>query len=159
MSPTLPTLCGTLLALMIGAGLGHYLSVREMVSNFPTGPALRVVPSEPAPKEEIVAPIQNEIAAVPAPVPQAGDAQREFFEGLLTEVRALRNENRNLIDQVAETNRDMMKMEFRLDTHSASFRPLPTSEDRDRGDISSTPDDNFPGVLPPRASPVYPLDE
>jgi hypothetical protein len=156
MSPTPPTICGIFLVLMTGAGLGHFLSVQELVSNFPAVPAMRVVPPEPAPKE-VTAPIRNELAV--APVPQAGDAQKEFFEGLLSEVRALRNENRNLIDQVAETNRDMMQMGFRLDTHSASFRPLPTSEDRDRGDISSTPDDDFPGVLPPRASPVYQLDE
>lgn len=156
MSPTPPMLCGTLLVLMVGAGLGHFVSVQETVANFPVGPAMRVLPPEPAPAKRS-APLHTDLAA--APVPQVGDAQKEFFEGLLTEVRALRNENRNLIDQVAETNRDMMKMEFRLDTHSASFRPLPTAEDRDRGDISSTPDDNFPGVLPPRASPVYPLDE
>ena len=161
MSPTPPMLCGTLLILMVGAGLGHFLSVQEIVSNFPAGPAQRIFPAESSPKapgkKDDNAPVADDLAFVP--VPQAGDAQREFFEGLLSEVRALRNENRNLIDQVAETNRDMMKMEFRLDTHSASFRPLPTAEDRDRGDISSMPDDDFPGVLPPRASAVYPLDE
>ena len=151
-------ICGTLLATMLGAGLSHFWSVQELVATFPSTPASVLEPGNPQgiskPKKAEL-PQRPELAA--AQMPQTIDAQREFFEGLVAEVRALRNENRNLIDQVAETNRDMMKMEFRLDTHSESFRPLPTSEER--SDISSTPDDDFPGVLPPRASPVYPLDE
>lgn len=158
MSPTPPMICGTLLATMMGAGLSHFWSVQEMVERFPISPATRLAPISP----------DGDIIEMPAftppphdlaKAPLAGDAQREFFEGLLAEVKALRNENRNLVDQVAETNRDMMKMEFRLDTHSESFRPLPTSEDRSRGDLSSTPGDDLPGVLPPRASPVFPLGE
>jgi len=63
---------------------------------------------------------------------------------------ALENQNRDLVDQIAETNRDMMKLEFRVDTHSESFRPLPTSEEH--GDTTF---DDGPGVLPPRADPVF----
>jgi hypothetical protein len=77
--------------------------------------------------------------------------QKEFFEALLAEVKNLRSENLNLVDQMAETNRDLMKLEFRVDTHSESFRPLPVSEER-----SDTSFDNGPGVLPPRAEPVFP---
>jgi hypothetical protein len=151
-------ICGTLLAAMLGAGMGHFWSVQELVSTFPSTPASVMEPGKPkgiSKPNKAELPQRPDLAATQ--MPQAIDAQREFFEGLVAEVRALRNENSNLIDQVAETNRDMMKMEFRLDTHSESFRPLPTSEER--GDVSSTPDDDFPGVLPPRASPVYPLDE
>jgi hypothetical protein len=159
-------ICGTLLAAMLGAGFCHFWSVQDIVSNFPTTPAVRSLPAylreSPTPQDPPAAVLPPDMAS--APTPQPGDSQKEFFEGLLAEVRALRNENRNLIDQVGETNRDMMKMQFRLDTHSASFRPLPTSEERDdtsnyRGDIPSGVDEDFPGVLPPRASPVYPLEE
>jgi hypothetical protein len=160
MSPTPPMICGTLLATMIGAGFSHFWSVQELVANFPTSPATRLVPHAPGSDTNQNLPdTPNRPDPAMSPVPANGDAQREFFEGLLAEVRALRNENRNLIDQVAETNRDMMKMEFRLDTHSESFRPLPAAEDRGRGDISSTPEDDFPGVLPPRAQPVFPMNE
>ncbi|MDE0835654.1 MAG: hypothetical protein OSA84_04805 [Akkermansiaceae bacterium] len=158
MTPTPLMICGTLLAAMIGAGGSHFWSVQELVAHFPTTPASLIVPhdsSGDAPSESPGIPTRPDLATTP--IPQTGDAQREFFEGMLAEVRALRNENRNMIDQVAETNRDMMKMEFRLDTYSESFRPLPTSEQRE--DISSTPDDDFPDVLPPRASPVFPLGE
>lgn len=156
MSTTPPLICGTLLVAMMAAGFGHFWSVREFVSRFPTAPATRLVPTE---TEEPTAP--NQVTASPlAEVSDTHDntARKEFFEELLSEVRALRNENRNLIDQVAETNRDMMKMEFRLDTHSDSFRPLPTSEERN--DTSSFGNDvDLPGVLPPRASPVYMLED
>jgi hypothetical protein len=56
---------------------------------------------------------------------------------------------------MAETNRDLMKLEFRVDTHSESFRPMVVSEER----IDTSFEDG-PGVLPPRAEPVFlPSDE
>jgi hypothetical protein len=162
MSTSPPRICGTLLVAMAAAGFGHYWSVREFVSRYPTAPASRIVPAisgEPAALEKMPASPLAESSG-----PGENNARREFFEELLAEVRALRNENKNLIDQVAETNRDMMKMEFRLDTHSESFRPLPTSEEREDtsnyiGDIPSGFDGDLPSVLPPRATPVSPLED
>lgn len=165
MSPNPPIICGTLIVGMMGAGLSHFWSVRDLASHFPTMPTARLLPAHPhespIPANPVLS-IRPAVAAVSTP--QKSDSQKEFFEGLLSEVRALRNENRNLVDQVAETNRDMMKMEFRLDTHSASFRPLPTSEERNdtsnyRRDNPIDVDNNSPGVLPPRATPVYPLEK
>ena len=43
-----------------------------------------------------------------------------------------------------------MKLEFRVDTHSESFRPLPVNEEQPFTQI-----DDDPGVLPPRAEPVF----
>ena len=65
-------------------------------------------------------------------------------------MESLQNQNRDLLNQVAETNRDMMNLNFRVDTFSDSFRPMPVSEDR--------PDTSFEdgqGLLPPRAEPVF----
>ena len=62
---------------------------------------------------------------------------------------SMETQNRDLLDQVAETNRDLMKLEFRVDTHSESFRPLPVSEDQPFSSL-----DEEIGVLPPRAEPV-----
>ena len=157
MSATPPLICGTMLVAMMAAGLGHYWSVNEFVSRYPTSPATRLLPPrnhDSGPRDHF----QDTTPLADISTPRENTARKEFFEELLAEVRALRNENKNLIDQVAETNRDMMKMEFRLDTHSESFRPLPTSEDR--GDTSSFgQEDDFSGVLPPRATPVSPLEE
>ena len=38
--------------------------------------------------------------------------------------------NESLRDQLAELNRDLMQLEFRVDTHSESFRPLPVNEEQ-----------------------------
>ena len=63
-------------------------------------------------------------------------------------MKQIKRENTTLRDQMAETNRDLMKLEFRVDTHSESFRPLPTTED----EVTLEPPliDEGPGVLPPR---------
>jgi hypothetical protein len=42
-----------------------------------------------------------------------------------------------------------MELNFRVNTHSEQFRPLPVSEER----IETSFEDE-PGVLPPRAEPV-----
>jgi hypothetical protein len=101
----------------------------QQVEAIPPAPALGLTPSQ----------------KTPTPDP----AQKNFYEALLKKMETLQNENRDLVDQMAETNRDMMKLEFRVDTHSESFRPLPTSEAQ-----SDTSFDDGPGVLPPIALPV-----
>ncbi len=164
MNPTPPLLCGTLLAAMLAAGVSHFWSVENFIAHYPISPAIRLVPVD-APfksgrQSEKFATV-NPLAQVKdsgnkSPDPESG-AGKEFFENLVQELRNLRNENRALTDQIAETNRDIMKMQFQIDTHSESFRPLPTSEQRD--DRSWIPDDDTPSVLPPKASPVYPIDE
>lgn len=158
MNLTPPLLCGTLLAAMMAAGVSHFWTVREVISRYPSAPAVRIDPSPPgekapSPKEVIIpAPMQ------PRSIPLArnSEEEREFYAALLSEMKALRNENKNLIDQIGETNRDMMKMEFRMDTYSESFRPLPVQERFDDTTFGSEPE--FPGVLPPKATPVYPLE-
>lgn len=93
-----------------------------------------------------------ETLAIQAPPTQAAGTisiQKEQFESLLSEMKKLKKDNIALLDQISEINRDLMQLEFRVDTHSESFRPLPTSEDQ-----SIAPDptiiDGSQGVLPPR---------
>lgn len=109
---------------------------------------------EPRQAESTPSPLaleSNSSQKIPTPDP----AQKNSYEAVLKKMETLQNENRDLVDQMAETNRDMMKLEFRVDTHSESFRPLPTSEAQ-----SDTSFDDGPGVLPPIALPVLPgLDE
>ncbi len=80
-------------------------------------------------------------------------SQQEFFNTLLTELKQIKNENEDLRDLMGETNRDVMKLAFRVDTHSESFRPLPAAEENPNTSLA-LPDDDLPGVLPPRAKPV-----
>ena len=54
---------------------------------------------------------------------------------------------------VVSGDRDLLQLEFRVDTQSASFRPLPVTENFSTLD-TSTLDTSDPGVLPPRAVTV-----
>ena len=149
-------ICGVSLAAMTAAGISHWWSVHQFAAAVRSGiPITAPGSSLPAPLPP-AKPVAHEAIAINQPqnkpAPPPAPAQKEFFEALLTEVKNLRSQNLNLVDQMAETNRDLMKLEFRVDTHSESFRPLPVSEER-----SDTTFDDGPGVLPPRAEPVFPI--
>lgn len=157
-SKSLPVFCGVALVAMSAAAASHWWSVRQIVTAFESGvpavvkstPAVETTsPAAPKPK---AAP-SKQLASTPRPAspPAAGEPGREeFYETLIARMEHLQNQNRDLLDQLGETNRDLMKLEFRVDTHSESFRPLPVGEDR----LDDTTIDDGPGVLPPRAEPV-----
>jgi hypothetical protein len=151
---TIQILCGTALAAMTTAGLSHWWSVQQFVAALNSGiPIPAAAPSpvwktDPAPTPEkppMLAAAELPAKSTPIPEPH----QQDFYEALITKIENLQNQNRDLLDQVAETNRDIMKLEFRVDTHSEQFRPLPVNEER-----FDTSFEDEPGVLPPRAEPV-----
>jgi len=53
-------------------------------------------------------------------------------EALLEILVAMRAEQKALRKQIAESNRDIDELTFRVDTHSDSFKPLHSIEDRPR---------------------------
>jgi hypothetical protein len=156
-SSTVPLICGVSLAAMTSAGLSHWWSVRQTIAMVDAGIPIHATPHKsPAPVAE---PVQE---AAPAPImaatppkmqpslhPEESQSQEKFYDALISKIENLQNQNRDLLDQVAETNRDLMKLEFRVDTHSEQFRPLPVNDER----IDTSFEDD-PGVLPPRAEPV-----
>jgi septal ring factor EnvC (AmiA/AmiB activator) len=96
-----------------------------------------------------MAPAAAVVTPLPAaPAPAVDDSQREFFKSLLDELKAVRKQNQELHDQVAETNRDLMELQFRVDTHSESFRPLKVTSE------AGTLQNELSGVLPPKALPA-----
>jgi hypothetical protein len=161
MKSTIPPLvCGVAIAAMSAAGISHWWSVRQFAnaldSSFPSSRVPQPAPmpsSPPTAAPESANPQYPAAAAIPRdPTPAVPDpGQREFFNALVTRMENLQNQNRDLLDQLAETNRDLMKLQFRVDTHSESFRPLPVSEDRPFTSV-----DEGLGVLPPRAEPIMP---
>lgn len=135
-------ICGLALAAMSAAGVSHWWSVRQFATAIQTGlPAAS--PAKPAAPKLLAQAPQH-------PAPATDASQKKFFEALVSKMEKLQNQNQDLLDQMAETNRDVMKLEFRVDTHSESFRPMPVSEER-----LDTSFDSGPGVLPPRAEPVF----
>jgi hypothetical protein len=154
-----PKICGFALAALFAAGFSHWWSVNQFVSAFGGGMRLPEVAPAVGPETPAAGPsaapatLQQLVMkhASPAIAANSDPSQKAFYEALVARMERIQNENRDLLDQVAETNRDVMKLEFRVDTHSESFRPMPISEDL----YSATSFDDGPGVLPPRAEPVF----
>ena len=77
--------------------------------------------------------------------PQDDDALLEILVAMRAEQKALRK-------QIAESNRDIDELTFRVDTHSDSFKPLHSIEDRPRAidrDLNNF-DAEASGLLPPK---------
>jgi hypothetical protein len=153
-SPIMPLICGVAVAAMSAAGLSHWWSVRQFIAVLDAKAPVSLAPrpASPAPVAAPSARATTQAAAAAAPatppsIPAAG--LQQFFEALVSRMESLQNQNRDLLDQLAETNRDLMKLEFRVDTHSESFRPLPVTEDQPFTSLEEEA-----GVLPPRAEPV-----
>jgi hypothetical protein len=139
-----PFLCAVALATMAGAGVQHWLLVRSQVAS-PTHPAA------PAPPASATAPDSLPTTG-PATAPAATAVDPELAarldrviagqEKLMERLTQIDRQNTDLRDQVAETNRDLMELQFRVDSHSESFRPLRTTQSN-----SLRPEST---VLPPR---------
>jgi hypothetical protein len=161
----IPITCGMALAVMSAAVLSHGWSLAKFAAAVGTAPrpvpalAAAACPTLPNASPSLRPRLPAPQAATTAPAP----AQKEFFESLLDEIKQLKQGNLALRDQRAETNRDLMKLEFRVDTHSESFRPLPVTEDLSTLDASSldtSTRESLPGVLPARPVLVgIPVDE
>jgi hypothetical protein len=153
---TVPILCGAALVAMSTAATCHWWSVGQFVAAVHAG--LPVMPAAPpatpsggsAQPKPAVPRLLAQGPKTPEPAPTTDATQKKFYEALIAKMESLQNQNRDLLNQVAETNRDMMNLNFRVDTFSDSFRPMPVSEDR-----PDTSSEDGPGVLPPRAEPVF----
>ena len=163
MNPSaIPATCSLALTAVVAAGISHWWSVRQFSDLLEHG--VPVVPAPASNPEQGISPTmlannldnQSNRQALQQAIASTGNkGQNEFFEALVEKMNRVETQNRDLLDQLAETNRDMMRMQFRLDTHSESFRPLPVAEDKPFSSIGQGIGiDNAPGVLPPRAEPV-----
>ena len=163
-----PISCIGALACMLAAGASHWWSVQQFstaihsiqppAANAPAAPTTPeratgkpAVPGETTAPTAPHAPLPDYPATPPVGEPLA--MQQQFYQELISEMQQLRGQNRDLLNQVAETNRDLMNLEFRVDTHSDQFRPLPVAEDAFNASFGTGFDDG-PGLLPPRAEPV-----
>lgn len=162
---TLPAFCGAALAMMSAASLSHWCSVNEFVTAIHAGLPVQLAPSpSPTAPPVLTAPdvemptsapttllVAHQSLTPPAALgAAAGDpSQQKFYEALVSRMESIQSQNRDLLSQVAETNRDMMNLNFRVDTFSESFRPMPVGEPL--AELSYL---DGPGVLPPRAEPI-----
>lgn len=150
----IPASCCLALTAVLSAGISHWWSVRQFTAMIrhglpvPTTAAPIDPPESRLPAETLAS--QPRIASPERiTTDSGGKSEEDFFAALVEKMNRVEAQNRDLLDQLAETNRDMMKLEFRVDTHSESFRPLPIVEEQPFSSL-----DQMPGVLPPRAEPV-----
>jgi len=141
------------LTLMTGAVISHWLGVDERLElallRAKSSDAVLVIEQSP---EFGTASVESSIATHQAPPASPAaralsippDLQGSFVRALESIEQMHRNQD-NLRDQVAETNRDLMELQFRVDSHSESFRPLRATQE------SEVPAGN--GVLPPLETP------
>jgi len=77
------------------------------------------------------------------------DATVTALNEIVSVLRELKDENRNLREQVEEANRDLTEMQFRIDTNSRSFRPMKVSGEP-AGPMERTAGHPLLGVKPQR---------
>ncbi len=93
------------------------------------------------------------IDRIPAPPRSMRGFRRSKLLGVSLE--ELVTQNRYLLNQVSETNRDLMTLQFQVDSHSTQFRPLNLAENpSDSKNLIAEPFENdYIGVLPPNDLP------
>lgn len=156
-STAVPLTCTLALIAMLAAGLSQWWAVNQLV--LAVGGTMprqmhAVTPGIPASPRPAPAPAAEPDAKSLAAI-QNSPAFEKLCETFIAEIKAgkqklqvVEQQNQDLRDQVAATNRDIMEIQFRLDSHSESFRPLKVAPEQ-----AQAPDDG-PGVLPPRALPA-----
>ena len=153
---------GVALGLMCGAGAIHSLHVsgaRQLAENGQWRPdPSRGLELESGPAI-LPASLMGERTPDVGPGFQDEDsATVEALQEIVARLRELKTENRDmhgviadLREQGAETNRDLSELQFRVDSHSQSFRPMRFSSDA--GSIlqnSISPGSTLHPLLPPK---------
>ena len=154
---TIPIICTLALTVMSAFFVKAWWPIRDMGCDFraiqprtfasiavPVVPRIKI--KKPAPA---AAPATVETKPEQAPLnPESVTIDKKALDSLVAEIRRLGKSNETLRDQLAEMNRDLMQLEFRVDTHSESFRPLPVSEEQ-IANSSEEPIDEEASLLPP----------
>ncbi len=155
-TPIFPMICGFILTAMTAAVASHWWSLHQFSiafnSEIPNSLRINLTAADKPVAIAKNASRPAPTSATPTTTPAQEPHQKQFYEALIQKMASMENQNRDLLDQLAETNRDIMKLEFRVDTHSESFRPLPVSEAQPFSSLNNEPG---LGVLPPRAEPVF----
>ncbi len=137
------------LTLMSGAVLSHWAGLGERIelarNAAAADPGQSIIqPMAPQPWLAVSGPalVRN---ATTRPVTHIGASDTDHR--IVDLFERMQNQQEELRDQVAEANRDLMELQFQVDTHSQSFRPLKATQEPS----SSIP--SGPGVLPPLDAP------
>ncbi|MGJ8661085.1 MAG: hypothetical protein ACSHXL_03540, partial [Bacteroidota bacterium] len=154
------------LGVMTGISGNHYFQVKSMVQEYELGKdrqghemkSVDLLASEQN-SERFVKPVNTtfettEPSARESELPSAqltGSSEKTHEKALLEILTVMREEQQAMRRQLAETNRDLAEANFRLDTHSDSFKPLrvevESARSLDSGDYEF---DSSKELLPPK---------
>ncbi|NNC88147.1 MAG: hypothetical protein HKN82_06765 [Akkermansiaceae bacterium] len=132
-----------LLGLMAGSVALHYAHIsaaREMgatatwAGDPDSGPIIEIAQERPSPLAGLRRPSESARDGIEVQTVAAMQLVLEELRDLREENQSLRTQMRSeadsLRDQVSEFNRDITELQFRVDSHSESFRPLRVAPDR-----------------------------
>ena len=132
---TIPIICTLALTVMTAFFVKAWWPIRDLDCDFraiqPRTFASIAVPV--VPRIKIKQPAPAIVAIKPEQAPPDAESvsiDKKTLDSLVAEIQRLGKSNESLRDQLAELNRDLMQLEFRVDTHSESFRPLPVNEEQ-----------------------------
>jgi len=131
---------GVLLGLMCGAVMIHAIQVRkaEHIAGNEPGSSMRAGSTVHYPARELNFIVTSYSEKAPSLNASASREEKsatvdalekivEQLQELDSRNQELQGNNAELHEQLKETNRDFNELQFRVDTHSESFRPLKTS--------------------------------
>jgi hypothetical protein len=153
----IPIICTLALTVMTAFFVKAWWPIRDMGCDFraiqPRTFASIAVPVLPRIEMKQTVPAAAPAAVVTKPEQAPPDAEsvsidKKTLDSLIAEIQRLGKSNETLRDQLAELNRDLMQLEFRVDTHSESFRPLPVNEEQ-IATTSEEPIEEEASLLPP----------
>ena len=147
------------LGAMIGITGTHYQQTNRLVEQgVPTQVSPVIAPQDSAPDYQnppvgqAYTLASSDVMAPQKPaMPLMIDTSKYRDDAILEILTSIRNENKHIRKQLAETNRGMSELTFQVDTHSDSFKPLRTDSPRPSTlDTTTDPIDGGEGVLPPK---------
>lgn len=164
MKTTVFTIATMGIGLMSGITITHYHQVTEMVARdgiieptLPAAPVIEVVEQVGEQPKNLSSTrlAVSDVAAEPRTAAYY-PPRTEREDALLELLAEMRKEQKKMHRQMAEQNRELAELTFRVDTHSDSFKPLRTDSKRAHslGGISNGPQvpitDSDDSLLPPK---------
>ncbi len=138
MNTTLLFLTAMALGVMMGITGTHFQQVNAIVRQAESTQDFVPLKASPAPGDtgpqphETLATKEVQAVSLAASGDVGMDGGVRRMDPLLEILAEMRGEQKRMRQQLAETNRDLAEANFRLDTHSDSFKPMTTDVERAR---------------------------
>ncbi|WP_018970712.1 hypothetical protein [Rubritalea marina] len=137
MNVLLASICASLTGISLGVGIKHHLEIEQLIQKAEEGTLPVVAVLQEADGTDTLAFTPDSKNAQDAPSfvkPSSPDSN----DTVAQQLNQLKQQQSMMLRQQSELNREVNAIQFRLDTHSASFRPLrtePRTPSQDNGEL------------------------